>query len=48
MINLKKKSIKDCSIERQPWKNNKIKYLIMKQFKTQTMQTKYDIKNERK
>jgi len=44
----KKNSIKDCSVERQPWKNNKIKYLIMKQFKTQTMQTKHGIKNERK
>jgi len=40
--------IKDCFIGRQPRKNNKVKYLTVKQFKTQIMQTKYGIKNERK
>jgi hypothetical protein len=39
--------IKNCLIGRQSQKNNKKKYSIVKQFKTQTMQTKYDIKNER-
>jgi hypothetical protein len=49
MMNLKKKnqfSIKDCPVERQPWKNNKVKYLTIKQFKIQTMHTKYGIKTK--
>ena len=46
MMNLKKKnlfSIKDCLVGRQPRKNNKVKYLIVKQFKTYRIQTKHGI-----
>ena len=51
MMNLKKKSIfnkKNCFVERQLWKNNKVKYSIIKQFKTQTIQTKHGIKMKEK
>ena len=42
-------SIKNCHVGRQPRKNNKVKYLMVKtKIKTQTMQTKHDIKNELK
>jgi prephenate dehydrogenase len=44
----KKISIKNCSVWRQLQKNNKIKYPSVQQFKTQTMQTKHGIKNEKK
>jgi len=37
-------SIKDFPVGRQPWKNNKVKYSTVKQFKTQTMQTRHGIK----
>jgi hypothetical protein len=50
-INLKKKnqfSIKDFPVGRQPWKNNKVKYSTVKQFKTQTMQTRHGIKKWKK
>jgi len=40
----KKNSIKDSSIGRQLQKNNKVKYLVVRQFKTHTMQTKHGIK----
>ena len=37
-------SIKDCIVERQLRKNNKVKYPVIKQFKIQTIQTKHGIK----
>jgi hypothetical protein len=37
-------STKNCPIGRQPRKNKRVKYLIVKKIKTQTMQTKHDIK----
>jgi hypothetical protein len=47
-MNLKKNqfSIKYCLVKRQPWKNNKVKYQTIKQFKTQPIHTKHGIKNE--
>jgi hypothetical protein len=39
-------SITNCLVGRKPWKNNKVKYTTVKQLKTQTMQTKYDIKTK--
>jgi len=42
----KTNSLKDCHVGRQPWQNNKEKYQTIKQFKTQTIQTKYDIKTK--
>jgi len=37
-------STKNCPVGRQPRKNKRVKYLIVKKIKTQTMQTKHDIK----
>lgn len=50
MSNFFKKSffIKDSLLEGKHKKNNKIKYSTVKQFKTQTMQTKYSKRNVRR